>query len=103
MRLSDIKGERALDVIADLCDPIVSIATDGEVRELLASLSGDTADAARKVIPALLKGHRQDIVSILAVLDDVTPEEYLAGASLAGLVEDLYELLTDEEILRFLS
>ena len=29
MKLSDIKGERTLDVIADIIDPIANIAEDG--------------------------------------------------------------------------
>ena len=31
MRLSDIKGEEALDMLADLLEPIVELATDKEI------------------------------------------------------------------------
>ena len=34
MRLSDVKGERTLDVIADIIDPIANIAEDKEASEL---------------------------------------------------------------------
>ena len=34
MRLSDYKGEEALDVLSDIIDPITAILTDPEIQKL---------------------------------------------------------------------
>lgn len=109
MRLSDIKGERAIEVIGELIDPIANIAGDKEAtvifqREKLPE--GMDAKAfvvarLRKGLPVLLKKHKGDIVSILAALEGVTADEYAASLDLRKVVKDLTELLTDEEFMAF--
>lgn len=63
------------------------------------------AFAARMKVaaPALLKTHRSDIVAVLAALDGKTAEEYEEGMTLASVLVDLFELLTDEAFDDFLS
>ena len=104
MRLSDIKGDRVFDVIADIIDPIANIASDETASALfkLEKLSeGMTAKAfllerARKAVPALLKGHKSDIITVLATIEGVSSKEYRASLTLAKLMQDTAELLTDE-------
>ena len=102
MRLSEVKGERALDVIAELVDPVANIAQDPDVTAMFTG-EGEIADKARKAVPALLKGHRSDVVAILSTIAGVAPEEYVAEMSLESVIRDVYELITDEELLAFLS
>ena len=104
MRLSDIKGDRVLDVIADIIDPIATIASDEMAsaifkREKLPE--GMTAksflmERARKAVPALLKGHKSDIITVLATIEGVSADDYRASLTLAKLMQDTAELLTDE-------
>lgn len=104
MRLSDIQGDRVFDVIADIIDPVANIAQDDDAasffkREKLPD--GVTAkdflmQRARKTIPALLKGHKSDIIAILAAIDGVSAEEYKKSLNLVKLMRDATELLTDE-------
>ena len=104
MRLSDIKGDRVFDVIADIIDPIANIASDETAsaifkREKLPE--GMTAKAfllerARKAVPALLKGHKGDIITVLATIEGVSADDYRESLTLAKLVQDTAELLTDE-------
>lgn len=104
MRLSDIKGERTLEVIAEVIDPICNIAEDGEAMALFRREKlPDGMDAkafllqrARKSIPALLKRHKGDIISILSAIEGVTPEEYSDSLNLVRLFRDATDLLTDE-------
>lgn len=111
MRLSDVKGERTLDVIADLVEPIASIAQDGDAALLFKPqplAEGQTreqefGERARKAIPALLKTHKSDVILILATIAGVEPQEYADNMDLAGVVNDIYELITDEAFLAFLS
>lgn len=111
MKLSDIKGDRVLDVIADLIDPIANIAQDKDVAEMFKRKAvPEGMDAReffaarmRKGVPALLKGHKQDVIAILATIEGVTPEEYTDTLNLAKLFTDTMELLTDEAFISFLS
>ena len=104
MRLSDIKGDRTLEVIAEIIDPIANIAEDEEAsamfkREKLPE--GMTPKKfllkrARKSLPALLKGHKADIIAILSSIEGVSTEEYAGALNLVKLVKDCTDLLTDE-------
>lgn len=104
MRLSDIQGERVFDVIADIIDPIANIAEDDAAsamfkREKLPE--GMTAkqfmiQRARKSLPALFKGHKGDIIAILASIEGVSEEQYKSELNLVKLMQDATELLTDE-------
>lgn len=104
MKLSDIKGERTLDVIADIIDPIANIAEDEEASALFRKEKlpkGMTKKTfllqrARKAVPALLKGHKSDIISILSTIEGTTKEEYMASLNLVKLAKDAIDLLTDE-------
>ena len=104
MRLSDIKGDRTMEVIADIIDPIANIAEDEEAssmfkREKLPD--GITAKKfllkrVRKSLPVLLKGHKADIIAILSAIEGVSAEEYAGALNLVKLVKDCTDLLTDE-------
>ena len=104
MKLSDIKGDRTLEVIAEIIDPIANIAEDEEAsamfkREKLPD--GMTAKKflmkrVRKSLPVLLKGHKADIIAILSAIEGVSAEEYASALNLVKLVKDCADLLTDE-------
>ena len=104
MRLSDIKGDRVFDVIADIIDPIANIASDETASALFKREKlpdGMTAKAfllerARKAVPALLKGHKGDIITVLSTIEGVSADDYRASLTLAKLMQDTAELLTDE-------
>ena len=104
MRLSDIKGDRVFDVIADIIDPIANIASDETASALFKREKlpeGMTAKAfllerARKAVPALLKGHKSDIITVLATIEGVSADDYRASLTLAKLMKDTAELMTDE-------
>ena len=104
MRLSDIKGDRVFDVIADIIDPIANIASDETASALFKREKlpdGMTAKAfllerARKAVPALLKVHKGDIITVLATIEGVSADDYRASLTIAKLMQDTAELLTDE-------
>ena len=104
MRLSDIKGDRVFDVIADIIDPIANIASDETASDLFKREKlpeGMTAksfllERARKAVPALLKGHKRDIIAVLATIEGVSADDYRSSLTLAKLMQDTAELLTDE-------
>lgn len=111
MKLSDVRGERTLDVIADLIGPIAEIASDEEAARLFrreAVPEGVTArefftERAKSAVPALLRGHRDAVISILAAIEGTDREEYAESLNLAKLLRDVVDLMTDEEFVAFLS
>ena len=104
MRLSDIKGERTLDVIADIIDPIANIAEDSAAAALFRreklpegqSPKEFMLQRVRKHLPQLLKGHKGDIIAILAAIEGVSAAAYAEKLDLVKLTKDFTELLTDE-------
>ena len=104
MRLSDIKGDRTLEVIAEIIEPIANIAEDEEAsamfkREKLPdgmTVKKFLMKRVRKSLPVLLKGHKADIIAILSSIEGVSAEEYAGSLNLVKLVKDCTDLLTDE-------
>ena len=107
MKLSDVKGDRVLDVVADIIEPIANIAEDDAAASLFRREKvpeGETAKSytikrLKKGVPALVRGHKADIVAILAAIEGVTPFEYAENLNLLKLIKDFTELLTDEAFL----
>lgn len=104
MKLSDIQGERTIDVIADVIDPICNIAEDKEAAALFRKEKAPEGMEAREFLikrirksaPKLLKRHKKDVVSILSTIKDVSPEEYEKSMNLVSLTKDFIELVTDK-------
>lgn len=107
MKLSDIKGEKALDILADAMGLAEIVADDERVKAMMDDLREQEENAARarvvfKHLPAIMKDERYKtrIVSIMAAAAGVPYEEY---AEDGPMVADLLELLTsDAETLGFL-
>lgn len=111
MRLSDVKGDRTLDVIADIIDPIANIAEDKKAVDLFIRKKlpeGITTKQfllkrARECVPALLKDHKADIISILSAIEGTSTEEYSGRLDLAKLFKDCWDLFTDEAFIDFFT
>lgn len=91
MRLSEIKGETALEVIADIIEPAFSIMSDKEFEKAI------KADKKYSAIQIALKKHKKDVLTILAVLDGEDPETY--KPSLLSIPKKLLEMLSDPELM----
>lgn len=104
MRLSNVRGERTFDVIAELIDPIYSIVMDPEAaamfkREKLPegmTAKEFMAGKIRKSLPVLLKTHKEDLVTILAAIEGVDPKQYKKKLNMGVLVRDVIDLLSDD-------
>ena len=108
MKLSQIKGERCLDVIADLIDPVANLAQDKDVVEMLRPKKADGedkyeafTDRLRKGLPSILRTHKEDIIKILATIEGVSVPKYKKDLTLQKLFNDVFELLTDNEFASF--
>lgn len=101
MKLSNIKGERAIEVIADIVEPVISIAGDKEALELFRG--PQTAETLSKNIPALLRSHKREVIAIFAAIEGVPADEYAAETDVIKLLKSLTELVTDEVFLELFT
>ena len=111
MKLSDIKGERTFDVIADVIAPITNIAVDKEAAALLGKKKVPDgmeprvflAERIKKSLPVLLKDHKRDVISIMAAIEGVSEREYAQSLTLVKLTKDCIELMTDEAFVQLFT
>lgn len=108
MKLSEVKGERVFDIIADIIEPASSILSDRAISlqfDLLRSASDQDGKtkAMLGMVPVLLRKHREDVAAIMGALNGMTAEEYMEGMTIASFTGDVFSLLTDEGLLGFLS
>nr|DAE40236.1 MAG TPA: hypothetical protein [Caudoviricetes sp.] len=107
MKLSDIKGERAIDVIADLIEPVAHIAEDEKAAKLFRREKLPNGESAksfllkriRTSVPALLRGHKDDLIEIMSAIEGVGKENYAASLTIPKLIADIHELFNDSELL----
>lgn len=115
MKLSQIKGTDAIDVLARIIQPIANIALDKESFDAIklkpVDKEGKSAEEiralammrVREAIPAMLGKHRDDICEIIAAINCQTRDEYVDELTFAKLLKDCMDVLTDEELLSFFS
>lgn len=96
MKLSEYEGDAALDILAELIEPVAEICADKEVAEIFRK--GGSKAAA---IKAIIKKHKKSITTILAVLDGKDPETY--KPNLFTLPVKLLEILNDEELVKLFT
>lgn len=71
-KILEARGDEALDVLAELLEPVGAIAADPEISKMMQTGGGGTMlDLAR----AMLKSHKAEVVQIMAVDDGVSPEK----------------------------
>lgn len=91
MKLSDYKGEEALEVLANLIEPAAEIMADKEVAEAAKTKS------KAKAISVAIKNHKKSVIEILAALEKADPNTY--EVSLLTLPIKLAEILSDKELM----
>lgn len=93
-KILDARGEEALDVLADLLDPVTEIAQDPEIS---AMMRGGKATVAQFTV-AILKSHKSAVVDIMAIDDGKTAEEERKLLSVATIPLRLMALLKNAAI-----
>lgn len=111
MRLSDVSGERTLDVIADVISPLISITSDKALADTLERRQCPEGmdpkefmlQRISKNVPNVIRGHKEDVIAILSAIGGVSKEEYVRGMTLMSLINDVMELVNDAEFMDFLA
>ena len=94
MKLSDYKGEAALDKLADIIEPLTAMFADPELQELAKQQNVSTIKYAKP----MLKNHKAEIIEILAALENEPVETYKEKITLLTLPAKLLEFLNDAEV-----
>lgn len=90
-KLSEIKGEEALDVLAEILEPITEIANDEEVK------AGFETNVAKSVSVALKK-YKKEIIEIFAAINGTSVEDTLEEIDILALPAYIVETLNEPAI-----
>ncbi len=90
-KLSEIKGEDALDVLADVLDPFAEIAQDEKFVNIVRSGSSKI-----KIIEYLLRNHKKEVINILAILDGKSLDDFKPSVIQIPIM--LLSLLNDPDL-----
>lgn len=91
MKLSDIRGEKAIEMLADLMEPVAEIMAD---KEVVVQIRGGQKI---KGIAAALRGHKKACLTILALTEGENPETY--SPNIFAIPKKGLELLNDPELM----
>lgn len=95
MKLSEIQGEAAFDVLADIIEPAKTIISDPTFKELLTS--GKQLDTVKY----LLRNQKKPIMEIMAIVDGEDPKTY--KPNLLTIPIKLVELLNDDAVMELFT
>ena len=70
MKLNELKNEQAIEVLADMFDPIIEIASDSKV------VSAARSDNKILMVKCILKDHARAVFELMALSEGVPAEEY---------------------------
>lgn len=95
-KLSEYKDEEALELLADILDPVAEIAQDKEVQEGFKKDSGKTL---AQIVSLVVKGHTEAVMRIMAALDGVPFEDY--HCNVLTLPMTLMQIINDPDLRAF--
>lgn len=70
--MNEKTNEQRLDLLAELIDPAAEIFGDPELQKLVQS-----GAAPLKYVKPAIKNHKQAFITVLAVLEDTDPKDYI--------------------------
>lgn len=94
MKLREMTNEQALEALADLIDPIAEICKDKEIISILQNKERNKMDAVKR----LLRCHKTEVITVMAILDGVSPSEY--KLNIMTLPLKVVEILNDPELVQ---
>lgn len=92
MRLSDIKGEEAIEVLAEIIEPLAYIFADKEIAEL--AQGGNVPPV--KYISIALKNHKSEVIEIMAKLEGKEVEAYKKTINVFTLPVQILAIVNDD-------
>ena len=111
MKLSDVRGKRTFEVIADIIEPVATIASNEDAMAMFtASDKPDDmsnwqwfVERAKRSVPVLMRDYSDEFCQIMAAIEGVPKEQYEEEISIPKLLADVMALVTDREFIAFFS
>ena len=112
MKISKLSTDEALDALCELTPYINDIVTDDALldelkakvkatgNETKAEIMAMGAEKINKLVPIVLKGHKDDVYGILAVLND-TDVDAIGKQNVIKTMSQIRDLIKDKEFLDF--
>ena len=94
MKLSEYHGEAALDLLADLIEPVGEIMSDKEIGEVFKK-------NRFKAIGLAIRSHKKSVIQIMATMDGVPVDEY--KCNVFTLPVKILELLNDPDLIHLFT
>lgn len=103
MKLSEYRGDDALEVLAELLEPAVEILADSDIAAAWRDKNPNKTRGQKqlKAVSIALKKHKEAVIAILAALDHETPDEYRKKINVVTLPKKLLEVLNDKDLRTF--
>lgn len=98
-KLSDYKGEDAIEVLADIIEPFAIIMADSDIQKM-AKEAAEKKKAVQPIsyIKVALKNHKHEVLEILARIQDMPVEEYAKTVNVITLPMEILAIVNDEAI-----
>ena len=111
MKFSQLTTDKALDVLCEITPYIANIATDEELMAVIGKAvksDGMTragvlllgAEKLTKLIPVLLKTHRDDVYGVVAAVNGKTVDE-IREQNIIKTTAQIVEVIKDKDLLDF--
>ena len=100
------------DVIADIIEPACNIAQDKDAASLFDRSKKRpegmeprefALQRVKSAVPKLMRSHKDDLVAIMSAIEGVSADDYRENVTMPKLIQGIYEILTDDDLLAFLS
>lgn len=96
--LSDYKGEEALDVLADIIEPLSLILASEGVQEVYAKQKAGKMVAPAEFIKPALKNNKDEVLAILARIEGIPVEQYKQEVNFLTLPLQILSVVNDPAI-----
>lgn len=97
MKISDFKGEKAIDFIGDIIEPAAKIFSDDVVRSLFTPEKNGEKKTKSAIAKHICKEYSTEVVEILAAMNEVSPEEY--NGNPIAVFAQVFEILNDPDLM----
>lgn len=97
MKISEFKGEKAIDFIGDIIEPAATIFSDEVVRGLFTPEKNGEKKNKAAIAKHICKEYSTEVIEVLAAMNEVSPEEY-SGNPITVLTQ-VFEILNDPDLM----